>query len=159
VPGHPDGLAVDSNDNVYLANNTTKVIVKYAAGSGLTNSVTYASGFEGLQGITFDGAGRLYAEDYVAGIVYHATPGGNSALAAGLGSVNDSMLDIAYVPDLGLLVSVYSGTVWQVPSEGTVNTFATGFAVATGIAVDASRNIYVSEAATGSVWKFSPVAQ
>jgi sugar lactone lactonase YvrE len=69
------------------------------------------------------------------------------------------MLDIAYAPALGLLVSVYSGTLWQIPSEGIVNTFATGFSIATGIAIDDSRNIYVNEAATGSVWTFSPTAQ
>jgi hypothetical protein len=115
VSGHPDGLAVDAKNNLYFANNSTKIILEYAAGSGFTNPTVYASGFEGLQGITFNG--------------------------------------------LGLLVSVYSGTVSQIPSVGIVNTFATGFSVATGIAADASQNIYVAEAATGSVLKFSPAPQ
>jgi serine/threonine protein kinase, bacterial len=159
VPGHPDGLALDSNGNLYNANNGTKTIYEYAVGSRFTNPTTYASGFEGLQGITFDKLGRLFAEDYVAGVVYYAAPSGNTVVAQGLGSVNDSMMDVADVPDLGLLVSVYSGTVAQIPSTGIVNTFATGFSVATGIAVDSSRNIYVDEAATGSVWKFSPPPQ
>jgi serine/threonine-protein kinase len=159
VPGHPDGLALDANDNLYNANNTTKTIVEYAAGSGFINPTTYASGFESLQGITFDRFGRLFAEDYAAGTVYYATSGGNTVVATGLSSVNDSMLDIADVRGLGLLVSVYSGTVSLIPSKGVVNTFATGFSVATGIAVDSGQNIYVDEAATGSIWKFSPVAQ
>ncbi len=68
------------------------------------------------------------------------------------------MLDIAYVRNLGLLVSRYSGTVSQIPGKGVVNTFATGFSVATGIAADANGSVYVAEAATGSVWKFSPVS-
>jgi serine/threonine-protein kinase len=159
VAGHADGLALDANDNLYLANNGTRLIVEYAAGSGFTNPTTFASGFRGLQGITFDGTGHLFAEDYIAGTVYYASPSGNSACATGLSSISDSMLDIAYVRSLGLLVSVYSGTVSQIPSKGKVNLFATGFSVAAGIAADVSQNIYVAEAATGSVWKFSRSAR
>jgi sugar lactone lactonase YvrE len=160
VPGHPDGLAVDSHDNVYLANNTTKVIVEYSAGGGLTNPTTYASGFQSQQGITFDKFGRLFAEDYAAGTVYYATPSGNTVWATGLGSVTTlPMGDIAYVPDLGLLVAQFEGPISQIPSKGIVNTFATGFSNPHGIAVDANQNIYIADAGTGSVWKFSAVAQ
>jgi sugar lactone lactonase YvrE len=158
VEGHADGIVLDAKNDLYLANNSTKLIVRYAAGTGFTSPATYASGFEGLQGITFNGSGQLFAEDYVAGIVYLATPSGNTVFGTGLGSIDDSMLDIAFVKDLGLLVSVDSGAVYQIPSKGVVNTFATGFSSANGIAVDASQNIYVAEAATGSIWKFSPTA-
>lgn len=156
--GHPDGMALDSSGNVYLANNTTKSIVKYAAGSNLTNPTTYASGFESLQGITFDTSGRLFAEDYSAGIVYYVTPGANTVWGTGIGSYYDSMLDIAYVPKLGILASTEDGTVSVIPSQGVVDTFATGFSSSTGIAVDSKLNIYIADGVTGSVWKFSPAA-
>jgi minor extracellular serine protease Vpr len=41
---------------------------------------------------------------------------------------------------------------------GIVNTFATGFSVPAGLAVDTSQNIYVAEAATGKVWRFTAVS-
>jgi uncharacterized protein (TIGR03437 family) len=155
VPGHPDGLALDANNNLYVANNGTKVIAEYAAGS-FSNPTTFASGFQGLQGITFDRSGRLFAEDYIAGIVYYVTTSGNTVWATGLGSFNESMLDIAYDQFLGsLLVAGYTEVVSQIPSRGIVNTFATGFSVPAGIAVDTNQNIYVAEAATGQVWKFT----
>lgn len=160
VEGHADGIVLDAKENLYLANNGTKLIVRYAAGSGFTNPTTYASGFQSLQGITFDRFGRLFAEDYAAGIVYHATPSGNTAWATGLGSVTTlPMGDIAYVADLGLLVAQFNGPVSQIPSEGIVNTFATGFSNPHGIAVDAGHNIYIADYGTGSIWKFSPATQ
>jgi uncharacterized protein (TIGR03437 family) len=158
VPGHPDGIALDANDNLFLANNGTKVIAEYAAGS-FTNPTTFAGGFQSLQGITFDTSGRLFAEDYIAGIVYYVTSSGNTVWATGLGSFNESMLDIAYDQfPASLLVSGYTEVVSQIPSMGIVNTFATGFSVPAGIAIDTNQNIYVAEAATGKVWKFTAVS-
>jgi len=160
VEGHADGLAVDAKEDLYLANNETKLIVRYAAGSGFTNPTTYASGFQSLQGITFNGSGQLFAEDYAAGIVYHATSTDNTVWATGLGSVTTlPMGDIAYVPDVGLLVAQFNGPVSQIPAEDVVNTFATGFSNPHGIAVDASHNIYIADYGSGSIWKFSPTAQ
>ncbi len=95
IPGYLVGLALDADNNLYVANNATKVIAKYAAGS-FTNPTTFGSGFQSLQGITFDTSGRLFAEDYVAGIVYYVTPEGNTVWAAGLGSNNQALLQIAY---------------------------------------------------------------
>jgi hypothetical protein len=120
VSGHPDGLAVDARNNLYFANNSTKVILEYAAGSGFNNPTVYASGFESLQGITFDPLGRLFAEDYSAGIVYYVTPSANTVWGTGIGSYYDSMLDIAYVPNLGILASTLGGTVSVIPSQGVV---------------------------------------
>ncbi|MGA2588562.1 MAG: hypothetical protein ABSH32_01480 [Bryobacteraceae bacterium] len=159
VPGHPDGLALDANSNLYLANNGTKLIAEYAAGSFI-NPTTFASGFQSLQGITFDSMGHLFAEDYIAGIVYYVTPSGNTVWATGLGSSNAAMLDIAYDQFSGsLLVAGYTDVVSEIPSMGIVNTFSTGFSVPAGIAIDASQSIYVAEVATGQVWKFTAVSQ
>lgn len=103
--------------------------------------------------------GRLFAEDYIAGIVYYVTSSGNTVWATGLGSFNESMLDIAYDQfSASLLVSGYTEVVSQIPSMGIVNTFATGFSVPAGIAIDTNQNIYVAEAATGKVWKFTAVS-
>ncbi len=157
VPGYPTGLALDANNNLYLGNNVTDAIYKYAAGS-FTNPTTFGSGFRSVRGITFDTSGRLFAEDYVAGIVYYVTSQGNTVWATGLGSNNEALLHIAYDQFRGsLLVAGYTGVVSEIPSIGVVNPFATGFSVPDGIAVDDRQNIYVADYGSGNVWKFSPV--
>ncbi len=40
---------------------------------------------------------------------------------------------------------------------GVSNTFATGFSVPAGIAVDTNQNIYVADFGSDNLWKFSPV--
>jgi len=95
VQGYVVGITFDSKDNLYVANNSIRAIARYVAGS-LINPTTFASGFQSLQGITFDATGRLFAEDYIAGIVYYVTATGNTLWAAGLGSFDDPMMNIAY---------------------------------------------------------------
>jgi DNA-binding beta-propeller fold protein YncE len=61
----PSGIAVDANDNLFVADSLANTVVEIPSNSGSNSSsmITVASGFNFLSGIAVDGAGRVYVVD------------------------------------------------------------------------------------------------
>jgi sugar lactone lactonase YvrE len=66
---------------------------------------------------------------------------------------------MAFDSDGQLYVSSrYDGTVYRVAPNGTMSTYAEGLGIATGIAFDRDKNLYVGDR-SGTIWRIAPDRQ
>jgi glucose/arabinose dehydrogenase len=113
----------------------------------------FVSRLNGPRGITFDGAGNLFASiGRDSSVVKLAPDGTQSPVASGLGFPEGLGFDSSgnlYVADSG-------GALNKIAPDGTVSPvfYITG-ASFFGVAVDGADNVYVADAAAGIVYKFT----
>jgi hypothetical protein len=144
---NPGDIYVSVNNN---AQHTNGAIYDYAPNG---RGRVFASGLNGPRGITFDGAGNLFASIGYAGIVVEFAPNGTQSLvASGLGFPQGLGFDSngnLYVADSG-------GALNKIAPNGTVSTvFSITGAFFFGVAVDGVNNVYVADAAGGVIYKFT----
>jgi RHS repeat-associated protein len=137
--GSPDGIAVDSKGNMYVTdvtptNEIRKIsptaVVTTLAGSatkGFTNGTGAAASFSHPVGLATDTAGNVYVAD-----------GGNNA--------------IRKITPSGVVTTFVGGTLGSADGTGT----AAQFNDPTGVALDASGNIYVADYLNNSIRKVTP---
>ncbi len=171
---YPDGIAVDSSRNIYVADYfAVKVLVYPALGSstGLLDEAPTATisgsntGLLGPVGIALDSSGNIYVADYGALSVFVYLPlgsstgplnevpsaiisGSDTGLISPAGIAVDSSRNIYVDDSYACSVFVYpagsSGDV--VPSSATISTtVTTGLSSPQGIAVDSSGKIYAAD--------------
>jgi trimeric autotransporter adhesin len=199
--GLPDGVAVDSAGNFYIADASDAVIWKVTAATGIITVVAGngTSGFNGNngvatsaelgfpQGVAVDSAGNLYIADNFDAVIWKVTAAtgiitvvagngtqgfalnGNNgpATSAELGSPDGVAVDSVgnlYIADNGIeviwKVTAATGTITVVAGNGTPgfsgnNGPATSAALGspTGVAVDSAGNFYIADLADDLVWK------
>jgi glucose/arabinose dehydrogenase len=144
---NPGDIYVSVNNN---ARHTNGAIYDFAPnGTGRV----FASGLNGPRGITFDGAGNLFASiGYAGTLVKFAPDGTQSPVASGVGFPEGLGFDSngnLYVADAG-------GALNKIAPDGTVSTvFSITGAQFFGVAVDGVNNVYVADVVAGVVYKFT----
>jgi sugar lactone lactonase YvrE len=169
----PFGVALDSNLNIYVANNGANSVTEYAAGSSGNSApiATIAGSNTGLinpSGVALDSSKNIYvanlgslsgASDIVT--IFAAGSNGNvsptatiTGPATGLNYPTAITLDSSgniYVANAGTqngganTVTVYpAGSNGNVAPSATISGSNTGLLVPWGIALDSSKNIYVA---------------
>jgi sugar lactone lactonase YvrE len=167
----PSGIALDSANNVYVVDNDDDNVSVYAAGTFVLTATISGSntGLGSPDGIAVDSAGKIYVADLSNGIngsasvfIYSAGSNGNvapsatisgplTALLAPTAIALDSAKNIYLAND-----GVGDGSVMMYPagSNGNIQPTAiiqfspiNGMDEPTGIALDSSANIYVTNAA------------
>ncbi len=135
----PDGVAVDSLGNVYVADFygslirkiTPAGVVSTFAGSGtagLVNGTGTAASFGGPKSLAIDTAGNLYVADSTNHVIRKITPAGVVSTFAG------------------------SGVVGSANGTGTAASFNTP----SGVAVDTAGNVYVADTVNQLIRKITP---
>ena len=172
--GWPQGIALDSSDDIYVADTSSVLVYSArskgnAAPSSATISTTMTTGLGWPQGIALDSSGEIYVADdgpgangpgsvfvYPAGSKANAAPtatisGTNTALSYPQGIALDSSSNI-YVADEGAVsVFVYSaGSKGNVAPTTIISGSNTELDTPEGIVVDSSLNIYVADDGDGS---------
>ena len=135
----PNGVAIDSSGNVYVADSnnhkirkitSTGVVTKFA-GSGAIGSADgtgTAASFYGPVGITIDSSGNVYVADMGNNKIRKITPAGVVTTLAG------------------------SGSQGAVDGKGVAASFKTPL----GIAVDSGGNLYVADSGNNKIRKITP---
>jgi sugar lactone lactonase YvrE len=180
---YPNGVAVDSAGNVYVADTSSDTIRKVTAG-GVVTTLASVVPFAGPQGVAVDSTGNVYVADTWNNRIRKVTPGGEVTTLAGLagsqgsadgtggaalfnfpsGVVVDSAGDV-YVAD------THNCTIRKVTPGGVVTTLAglagnsgsadgTGsaarFCNPSGVAMDSAGNVYLADTGNNTIRKVTP---
>jgi streptogramin lyase len=138
---YPTGIAVDSADNVYVADYGNSTIRKItpagvvttlagtADGAGSADGTGAAATFNRPTGVAVDSAGNVYVADTFNGTIREITPAG--------------------------VVTTMVGTAGQIGSADGTGAAAT-FNRPTGVAVDSAGNVYVADTFNDTIRKVTP---
>ncbi|MGC2398285.1 MAG: Ig-like domain repeat protein [Acidobacteriaceae bacterium] len=160
---NPYGMAVDTNGNVYVADNAENSLSELTPSESLTSGGTFLSGDGSPYGIAVDGNGNLYITDNLKNEVVKETPnpGGyytRSVLPfSGLSNPHGVAVDAqgnVYVADY-----LNDRVVKATPSGGTYtqSTVPTSsLSLPEAVAVDGSGNLYISDTFNARVLKETP---
>ena len=124
---YPNGVAVDTNGNVYVADTGNAAIRKVTPLGAVT---TLSTGFSGPTGVAVDTNGNVYVADYYSDTIRKVTPAGGVTIIAGLSGVPGS-------------------------ADGTGS--AARFNGPYGVGVDSATNIYVADYFNSTIRKVTPV--
>jgi sugar lactone lactonase YvrE len=177
----PQGVAVDNNGNVYVADTGNHVIRKIST-TGIVSTLAGVSGAIGNQdgstsarfhqplALAVDSFGQVFVADFGNGLIRKITPDGNvSTVAAvpgpqGLAMSNDNLLYVADYASSTVLKVTTSGNVS--PWAGSPNIFGNTDAAGTNasfyhpaaVAVDGSGTVYVCDEFNSTVRKVTSSA-
>ena len=174
---YPQGVAVDSGGNVYVAdknNNRIRKITSTGAVSTLAGSATSgsldgtgtAAQFNQPFGVAVDSSGNVYVAEWVGRKVRKITSSGVVSTLAGTGGLMGITLDSngnIYVADtLNNQISKItpSGTVSVLAGSGTVgyldgSVLSSQFNQPIGVAVDSGGNVYVADTGNNKIRKIT----
>ncbi len=151
--GYPDGVAVDSVGDVFLADDDDGDVREVKPDGSI---VTIASGFSTPQGVAVDAAGDVFVADTGNNAVYEVTPGPDgttttfaSGLAGPTGVAVDSAGDV-FVAELG------NNAVEEFEPNQTIETIGSGFNEPSGVAVDSSGDVFVADSGNNAVKEVTP---
>ena len=177
------GLTVGAFDNVYVGDTFNYVVRKITPNAVVSSVVTNpANGAGEVRGVAIDSSGNIYTADYPHHTIRKITPDGTASIFAGLndtpGSANGIGSAARFNFPLGLAVdgagNVYvadsgNNRIRKITPAGGVTTFAgsaigsadgTGtaarFNFPSGVAVDHSGNVFVTDAGNNTIRKITP---
>jgi len=151
----PQGIAVDGQGNVFVANMGFNTVVKIDP-AGI--STTFATGLSQPSGVAVDGLGNVYVADQGNSVIRKYAPDGtviSSSWGSGFNQPTYIAADASgnvYVVDWG------HGVIKKIDTAGvtTVLNSSMGMGSVVGIAVDANGYVYVPDSSSSRIDKIAP---
>ena len=150
----PNGAAVDSLGNLYIADTGNNRILKIAPnGTQMVVSVAPLT-LNGPLAVALDSAGNLYATDGSNNRVVKVPAAGGAATVFATVSSPDGLA----VDSSGnvFVADNEDGSIVKITSGGATSTFETGFEDPVDVAVDPAGNVYLADGTLSSIVKFPP---
>ncbi len=158
---HPGGVAVDGTGNVYIADTGSGSVLKEAPGPEGYISSTVVSGLVPT-GVAVDGAGNVYVGDSGHGQVLEETPSGSSY-------VENTIVSGARFSDVRQIAVDSGGSLYIANGGGSgiaketllgcafvESVVGSGLSGPSGVAVDASGNVFIADSGHGRVLRVAP---
>ena len=138
----PQGLAFDSNGNLYCSNLGNNTISKITSNGTV---LSFASGLSEPRGLAFDSSGNLYCANFGNGTISKIMPDGTvTTFVSGLGIL--LYLGLAFDSNGNLYyTNPGNGTIGKITPDGTVTTFVSGLTAPQGLAFDSNGNLYCTD--------------
>ena len=146
---HPQGVAVDSNGNLFIADNVNVAVTELLSAGGYGTSKILQQGFNQPLGVAFDAGGNLFVADSANNAVREILAAGGYVTVNTIGSGFNFPESVAvdgsgnvFVADTG------NNAVKEILAAGgytKINTLASGFSAPRGVAVDGSGNVFVAD--------------
>jgi len=152
---NPEGLAFDSNGNLYVADDDTHVVLKIAPNGSMS---TFVSGLGGPDGLAFDRHGNLFASDASAGEINEITPGGSVSTFASAQALHfpQESIGLAFDANGNLYdAAPQFNTIFEITPSGSVSNFAT-MDSPQGLTFDGKGNLYASSFDDGTITEITP---
>jgi sugar lactone lactonase YvrE len=155
----PQGLAIDSSDNLYVADSHNWIVKIPASG---TPSVFSSSNMNGPAAMAFDGSGDMFVSNYSDpigfGTIAKIAPGGTgssfvSGLSRPFGLAFDTSGNLYVANFITTAITKFSSAGANLGTFATISGTAFG---AKGLAFDGAGNLYVLNSASGKIEEFSP---
>ena len=142
----PNGFAIDSSGNLYVANEPGKKVIKIIGDSTALPVLNCDS----PDGLDFDNEGNLFVSNFYSGIILRKHENSIDTFVSGL----HHPADIKWDGKEYLYVSEYEeGDISKINREGKITTVASGFKNPFGLIFDNSGNLYVANNSTGVINK------
>lgn len=153
-PTNPEGIAFDSQGNLYLAEDGTQIVLKIAPNGSMS---TFASGVGGPDGLAFDQQGNLFASDAATGAIDKITPGGSvSTFVSPLALDARASFGLAFDANGNLYdAATQNNCILKITPSGSVSTFAT-MDSPVGLAFDRNGNLYATSFDDDTIMKITP---
>jgi sugar lactone lactonase YvrE len=146
---HPQGVAVDPNGNLFVADTANVAVTELLSAGGHGAANTLQQGFNQPLGVAFDAAGNLFVADSANNTVREVLAAGGYVTVNTIGSGFNFPESVAvdgsgnvFVADTG------SNAVKEILAAGgytAINTLGSGFNSPRGVAVDGSGNVFVAD--------------
>jgi serine/threonine protein kinase, bacterial len=147
----PEGIAVDSSGNVYVADSYNNTIRKITISGGVATVSTYA-GTANLDGAFTDGTGTAAGFSFPYDLAVDAN---GNVYVADTGNAAVRYITPAVSPAGVGVVCTLAGPAGNTCSSSGPKTSA-GFIYPDGIAVDSSLNVYVADSGTATINAITP---
>jgi sugar lactone lactonase YvrE len=156
---NPQGVAVDAQDNVYVADTADNAIKEWSAGAQQAVTIVGA-GLSGPNAVAVDRLGNVFFADSGNNAIkeWSATaPHAVSVVTAGLNDPSGVAIDAQgniYIANTG------SNTIqqWNVTSQ-QMTTLVAGLNAPLGVAVDAHGNVYLSDSGNHAIKEWNAATQ
>jgi prepilin-type N-terminal cleavage/methylation domain-containing protein len=178
---NPTGLAIDASDNIYVADTGNNVVrkitqagvVSTVAGTGtagFSDGAAASAQFNGLRGVAVDAGGNVFVADCLNYRIRKISTSGTVTTFAGSGtrgSVDGPAATAQFAAAMSSIVVDSSGNVFtttygavrKVTPSGTVSTvvgYGGDVQAPSGLGIDKSNNLYISDIFSLSVYKITP---
>ncbi|MEO6910543.1 MAG: SMP-30/gluconolactonase/LRE family protein [Edaphobacter sp.] len=170
---YPNGMAVDANGNVFVADPNQQAVKEIVAVGGVVSSSstvnTIGSGFGTPYGVAVDASGNVFVADSLNNAVKEIVAVGGmvssnstvNTIGSGFGSPLGVAVDTSgnvFVADTGHgAVKEILAVGGVVSSSSTVNIIGSGFGQPTGVTVDGSGNVFVADNGNNAVYEIVAV--